>query len=207
MRTRTLFFLLLLVSPVFWWIILQPSKIFSDVVKTPSNISNKVANVASEEKVLGIQDMRWAQVDTEGTTSIVSKIFYNKFLTIPDEAIDYLTFLLPKFYFQAGDGSQLSPPGVEPIAAILFPFFIIGTVGLIKEKKLKVFFVILASSFVAYVSGRKTISFLFPVLLGYLYLASVGILRIRNTKLKKVVIIFVVIYSLYMLARALWINS
>jgi len=204
LRKKPLFLFLLFLSPGFWWIIFQPSGVFSELVKTPTYIREKTSSIFTEEKLGFVMEMRWNAFGEE-QDELISKIYYNKGLILVDNFFEYLSLLSPRIYFQAGDGSRFSPPGVEPIPIFLFFLWVFGLIRLMQARKLKTLFLVFISPVFAYLAGRRNFVFLFPVLLFYIYVASLGLEAVLTRYRKGSWLIrLLAIYGLFIIGRALW---
>lgn len=204
---RKYFFLLLIISPIFWWIILQPIKGISEFVKLPIYTKNKIQTIFSEEKLRSIDEMRWNAFGEEKEETI-SKLYYNKGLIIIDNLFEYLSLLSPRIYFQSGDGSNFSPPGVEPIPFFAFFFWLFGLIKLIKQRSNKLLFLFLSSPVFAFFAGSRSVIFLIPTLIIYIYIAAIGMeALVEKYKYKNLIITLLIIYGVYILSRALWLIS
>ncbi|MEJ2347967.1 MAG: hypothetical protein P8Y17_02075 [Patescibacteria group bacterium] len=202
---RILFCVLLVLSPGFWWIIFKPLAVSSELTKFPTYFREKTTTIFSIEKLSFIQEMRWSAFGKE-KDELISRVYYNKALILVENSFEYLSLLSPRIYFQAGDGTEFSPPRVEPIPAILFFFWIFGLVRLIKQRKFKILLFLFVSPILAFLAGRRNLVFLFPTFIFYLYVASLGFdFLFRNHPKKGWMIRLLVIYSLFIIGRVLWI--
>lgn len=193
--------LILFTSPAIWWLLSKSPGVLAEWSNYYAYLISKLENIYSEQRLVRAGLMRWSDVD-QGFIRIFSKILYNRFTILIDELFDYLSFLSPRIYFQAGDGSAFSPPEVEPIPVILFPFYIIGITEVIREKW-KIMIIYLSFAGMAYFAGNKTLSYLLPVLIMNIYFVSLGVGRLKN-KVQRIFMIPYAVYSLYILARMLW---
>ena len=202
---RSRFLILLLLTPGIWWLVWHLHLLVVEWQKTPSYLKTKWSTVFSEQRLAPIEEFRWRAFGKE-RGSLQGRLFYNKLIVILDQFFDWTTFLLPRFYFQSGDGTQFSPPGIEPIPSLFFVFWVGGLADLIKKKDLKSIFIIFLSSLPGFVLGQKTMAFLFPVLLVYLYIANKGIgwAIKREKKLTLSLLTICFLYSLFLLGRMIY---
>lgn len=196
MNKKILFFLILVFTAGLYWNIFNLKLIGSQWLKAPVLIKNNLSNFFSADSLLKIEESRWNAFG-EDREDLLSKLYYNKGYYLIDRLFDYLTFLSPRFYFQAGDGTNFSPPRVEPIAGILFPFFVFGVLKLVKEKNKKILILTILLSFLAYMTGQKNFIFLFPIMIIYVYISS---LSLQN----KYAVMFFGFFSFYILCRVLF---
>ena len=117
------FFLLLFLTPLFWLFLFNIENVAQEWTKAPIYFEQKYNTLFSEDRLRPLLELRW---EAGKANSFLSLVFFNKGLVFFDEGFSYLTFLSPRLYFQSGDGTQISPPGVEPIAVLLFPFWLFG---------------------------------------------------------------------------------
>lgn len=192
------FVVILSLTSGIYWNLFNVRYIVSEWLKLPTYTISNVQNLFTPSALLKIEETRWNAFG-DGREDLLSKVYYNKAYLILDKFFDYTTFLSPRFYFQAGDGTRFSPPGVEPIVGILFPFFVFGIIKLVKEKSWKLLFACLIFSLVAFLAGQKNLAYLLPVLIFYVYIST---LTLRS---KFALVVFV--YCLYIVGRVIWLTS
>ena len=203
---RIYFFLLLFISPGFWWVVFQPINVSAELARFPIYAKRKVASIFSSEKLRNVEEMRWNAFGEE-KEELISRLYYNKAMVLVDNSFEYLSLLSPRTYFQAGDGTEFSPPGVEPIPFFAFVFWIIGLIKLVKQGKFKPLFLLSVSPLLGFLTGARNLVFLFPVLLVYVYIASQGIEALLNKyKKRKFVIGLLITYGVFIINRALWLT-
>ncbi|MBU0572836.1 hypothetical protein KKH23_02135 [Patescibacteria group bacterium] len=206
LHKRIYFFLLLLLSPGFWWVIFQPINASIELVNFPINVKRKVTSIFSDEKLRYVEEMRW-NAFSEEKEELISRLYYNKAMVLVDNSFEYLSLLSPRIYFQAGDGTEFSPPGVEPVPFFAFVFWVFGLIKLAKQKEFKPLFLLLAFPLFGFLAGARNLVFLFPVLLLYIYIASQGIeLLINECKKRNLIIGLLIIYGVFIISRALWLT-
>ena len=203
---KFLFIFLLAVSPGFWWILFQPISVVSELQKSPVYIEKKINSLFDDERVVRIGRLRWAHVEESEFKIFLSRAFYNKLMIFVDEFFSFTSFLSPRIYFQAGDGSGFSPPGIEPIPIILFPFWIYGILRLIKERRYRAIYLLLLFGFGAFLFGQRKLTYLWPVLLVNIYFAKEGLAAISKSRTRTFLILGIFVYSLYIGGRALWLS-
>lgn len=191
------FILLVLLTNGWWWAILQPQALIFQWSTYPGHVVQKVSSLFGPNNVKPMEDMRWISGN---------RLFFNKLTVIVKEGVEYWQFLAPRFYFLAGDGTNFSSRKVEPIPTILFPFWIMGWFVLVREKKWKPLVWLALAGAVGYLSGQKNMAILLPVLVVYAYISAVGINSVSNIRIRRKLILAIVIYSLYVLARGIWIR-
>lgn len=201
---KRIFILFLIFSPLIWWLLFQFDTVLLDWMKVPGHIKIKILGFFNEERVVKVGLMRWSNIDT-GYQAVLSKVFYNKITLIIPEIFSFLSFLSPRIFFQAGDGSNYSPPGVEPMPILLFPFFIYGIYLLVKSNKFKTFKFLGLFGFIGYLTDIRSVAYLFPVALVYLYISACGFEGLPN-RYKNKTLIIIGAYSLYILSRTIWIK-
>lgn len=204
MKKSRIFILLLILTPGFWWLLLRPVEVFTELSRAPQYFSQRLQNVYSEDRLAKIRTVRWANRDQKTSTQVMSRLFYNKGTILVDEFFSFTSFLSPRFYFQAGDGSNLSPPGVEPIPFILLPLFIWGIVLSLKRHKHIYLLAMFLLAFLAFLFGQRNMAFLWPVLVMAVYFSTQGVEAIKKPENRKAVMFVLSAYCLYLGGRVLW---
>jgi hypothetical protein len=115
-------------------------------------------------------------------------------------------YVNPRLYFQSGDGTELSPKGVEPVSSILFLLWLMGLYYFLSKKQFKHIFISLGFALIAFVIGKRSMAFLFPVLLSYVYFSWVGYEYLVQKKHKRLVLKTIFMYGLFIVSRSIWIN-
>jgi hypothetical protein len=193
---------MLVVTPGFVWSITKPSELLHEWSNFQRYSSHKFDTFFAESRISYVEDLRWENKKYTHS-DMLSRFFYNKLTVVVDDIFNYLTFISPRFYFQSGGGSNFSPQGVEPIAAAYYVFFVLGIVFLLKNKRYKIFYFILTFSFLAYLSGKRNLAFLLPVLISYIYVSYVGI-SISPTR-KGFLYGLYILLSLFLIGRSIWV--
>lgn len=103
---------------------------------------------------------------TELRGSPISRIFYNKPTILLNEIGRFLSFYSPIIYFG------------QSILIVLFPFWLIGVVDLIKRKRIKVFVLLLIVGIPVYLIDQREIIFVLPIALIYIYIIALGIKKV-----------------------------
>lgn len=196
---------LIIITPVFWWVLLNFVDVISEFVKTPLYIQRKFGGIYSVENLRNTVELRWINVETvrEG---FYPRLFYNKLTVLVDQFFDYLTLFSPKLYFQQGGNGISSPPGVEPIPILLYPFFIMGLHFLIQKKKLLPLTMLFLSSTIAFIADQRNFYFLFPTVIVYLSISNRGLQVIRKKKLLKYFSLILLIYSGFLFLRVIYLT-
>ena len=198
MSFKKIFILLIIISPFFWWQLLNSqNQILSDYSKTPILIKNKISSIFNNNQYS--EEFRWDNTTKNSPTVIGKKVYY-KYHSLLNEGVKYINNLNPRFYFQSGSGQPDSPPQVEPIAILLLPISFLGIFKLIKKFKFKFLFIALISCFFAFITGQISFYFLFPTALFYLYTAAYEIFS-WNLKYQKIFLSLLIIYSLFLFLR------
>lgn len=195
---KIIFFLL--VSPVFVWMFIHPKDLISEWKRTPGYLKNNISSLISQDKLDKVFTERWNAFGPE-REDLSSKIYYNKGTVLIDDFFSLTTYLSPRLYFQSGDGSNFSPPGVEPIAIPLFVFWIIGTVALVKNKKYLPFVLALFFGAFAFLAGHRNFAFLFPVAAIYAWMGIYGIESLKKDSSKVAVYALFCLYGIYLMGR------
>jgi hypothetical protein len=194
--SKYLFFLL---SPAFVFIILSPVNFLQEIAGFPTYLKSNIVSFVSPERLEFVEEVRW-NAFSESREDLPSQLYYNKGYYLIDNFFGYLTFLSPRSYFQAGDGTGFSPKGVEPIGIPLFLFFILGILTLVRKKDFKLFVISFIFGFIAFLAGRKNLAFLFPVLITYLLIAFEGFKDFYPEK-RKLWVILLSLYALFLYGR------
>lgn len=190
----------IIVTPGVIWLIIHFKNVLTEWSKIPHNLKNNISTLVSADKTAKVDEIRWNSFGSAGEKKI-SKVFYNKGLVLVEDFFSLTTYYSPRLYFQSGDGTELTPSTVEPIAIPLFFFWVLGIVTLVRRNKFKLLLSALGFGFLAFLIGQKNFAFLFPIMITYLIISIEGIETIKNKKIKKGVYIFLVIYGLYLLGR------
>lgn len=193
------------ISPVVIWLVLHPKIIINEWVKIPGYFRTNLTSVFSEDKISKVNIIRWNSFGP-ANEDWASKIYYNKGFAAVDGFFSFLSYLSPRLYFQAGDGTGFSPHGVEPVAAPAFVFWVAGIIYLIKKKEFLLIYLSVAFGAVAYIFGQRNFAFLFPVLLTYLAIFLKGLESIRDKNRRSLVYIGFILYGLFLIARVVYKN-
>jgi hypothetical protein len=194
--SKILFFLL---SPAFLFIILSPANFFREIGGFPTYLKSNINSFVSPERLSYVEEVRWNAFG-KSREDLPSQLYYNKGYYLIDNIFGYFSFISPRIYFQAGDGTGFSPKGVEPIAIPLFLFFILGILALVKKKDFKLLLFALIFGFVAFLVGRKNLAFLFPVLITYILIAFEGFKGFYPQK-RKLWVVLLSLYALFLYGR------
>lgn len=187
---------LFLLAPIFWLSLLNFGQFFSEWSSLGSYISNHLNSVMAQEKQLKLEEFRWGSQNSTGNT-VLPRIIYSNFNLVLGEVFDYLTFFSPRIYFQAGDGTKISPNNSEPIAILFVVPWTFGLMKILKDQNKKGF-IILIAALPAYLAGQKNFYFLFPVVLSYFWLIDKGLKEMQHRKLFTNITI---VYSIFLLLR------
>jgi hypothetical protein len=198
MKKKINFFLILLLTAGIWWNLFNIKNIILEWKDIPNLVKNNLSLIFSLDNQAKLYEVRWNAFGMK-KENILSKIFYNKGYILVDNLFSFLSYTSPRMYFQAGDGTRFSPPNVEPLAGILFPFWVIGIIFLIKKNKFKPIVLTLLFSFLAFLIGIRTFAFLLPILIIYTFIAS----EVLNKKY----LIFIVSYLIFIIGRVIWLKS
>lgn len=202
--SKKIFFLLLILTPGFWFTFLQPQKVFTELSKSPKYFETKINSMFSTERMTNLNTLKEIGGERSLVNIVMPEIFYNRISILVDEFFSYTSFITPRFYFQAGDGGKLSPPNTEPIAAILFPMWLFGIVVLIKKKKFLIIYLLFGFALLAFMFGQRDMAFLWPVLIINLYISQAGIFSINNIKLRNFYFLIFLIYGLFIDVRSIY---
>jgi len=203
MSLKKILVILILISPFFWWQIINKSNFFiKQYRQIPSFVKNKISSVF--ENTSKIDEFRWNDV-TRDNRPIFGKLFYNKSQLLVAEAINYLNNLNPRFYFQSGSGQLDSPPQIEPIAILLLPCSILGIFRLIKKNQFKILLIGLLSCFLGFITGQTNFYFLFPTAIFYLY-TSAHEISFWKPKNQKIFLSILFAYTIFLFFRVIFLN-
>lgn len=201
MKKRT-FKLIVFLSPEFWWLVFKLPSILSEWISIPNYFFSRLQNIFTEERLVNIGIMRWANLDS-GILKILSKFMYNRAMILVDEFFGYLSYFSPRFYFQSGDGSKFSPPGIEPIPLILFPLFVLGIVESVRKKSLKIFLLLILFALIPFILGTRSFAFLWPMAALYIYISSVGVSTLKESY-RKTLLIILFTYGVFLGGKLIW---
>lgn len=199
MKTKFLFLLLLLTSPSFWLVLTRFPQAVSYWQKLPQSIVATVKSKSQSQYLIYIDELRWGGRSLH-RNDLLSRVLYNKTLFILNEFFDFIQYVQPKLYFLAGDGSVFSPRRLEPISSLLFPFWILGILKIMKSRNS--LFVIPYSTFmfIGYASGQKNLALLFPILILNVYISALGLKDFKR------VIPIVLVYGVYITGMNIWLS-
>ncbi len=199
MKIKVLFILLLLTSPSFWLVIFHLPQAFSYWQRLPQSVVANIKSKSQSQYLIYIDELRWAGRGFH-RNDLLSRILYNKSLFILNEFFDFVQYTQPKLYFLAGDGSVFSPRRLEPISSLLFPFWILGILKILQNRR--ALFIILYSLFMAlgYASGQKNLALLFPILILNVYISTLGLKNFKR------ITPFVLTYGLYITGMNIWLS-
>lgn len=100
---------------------------------------------------------------TELRGSHFSRFFYNKPTILINEIGRFLSFYSPALYFG------------QSILIIFFPFWLMGIIDLIKNKKAKVFLILFLAGIPVYLIDQRSFIFTLPIFLVYAYITYLGL--------------------------------
>ncbi|TSC88462.1 MAG: hypothetical protein G01um101416_130 [Microgenomates group bacterium Gr01-1014_16] len=199
MKTKILFILLLLTSPSFWLVMFHLPQALGYWQRLPQSIVATIKSKSQSQYLIYIDELRWAGRSFH-RNDLLSRILYNKSLFVLNEFFDFIQYAQPKLYFLAGDGSVFSPRRLEPISSLLFPFWILGILKIIKDKKFLVPSAYCLFMLIGYASGQKNLALLFPVLILNVYISTLGL------KDHKRIIPIILIYGVYITGMNIWLS-
>lgn len=202
MKLLQKFFPFILLSPAFFWLLFHPGSILAEIAKSPGYIKANISNVFAPDRLMAIEEMRWNAFGPE-KEELGASLVYNKGFVLVDNFFSFVAFLSPRYYFQSGDGTNFSPPGVNPISGVLFFSWVLGMIYFLGKKNMRIFWTVLIFGAFAFLAGKRNFAFLFPVLLIYLFISYKGTLEIPP-KLRRNFLIGFFIYGLFQLGRMLW---
>lgn len=200
MKIKILFILLLLTSPSFWLVLFHLPQALSYWQKLPHSVVANIKSKSQSQYLIYIDELRWGGRSFH-RNDLLSRLLYNKALFVVQEFFDFVQYAQPKLYFLAGDGQVFSPRRLEPISSLLFPFWILGILKILQNRR--ALFIILYSlfMFIAYASGQKNLALLFPVLILNVYISTLGLKDFKR------VIPIVLIYGLYITGMNIWLST
>ena len=123
--------------------------LLSEWLKIPFYIERKVGLIFNGDNIRYVIDLR---------TGGISRLFYNKILILINEFFRMLSFFSPKHYL------------VHDALVLLFPFWVLAIIKIVREKKLKYTLTLSALGFFAFLVDQRNIVFLFPMAIVYIYL-------------------------------------
>ena len=190
-------------SPAILWLLFHPKGLLIEMAGFPQYAKTNISSLFAPEKLMAIEDMRWNAFGPK-KEELPASLIYNKGFVLVDNFFSYLSFFSPRYYFQAGDGTNFSPPAVDPIAGLLFLPWVFGVVYFLARNNFKIFWVLTAFGLIAFLAGKRNLAFLSPILLIYLFLAYKGIEEKLPQKIKRSFLIGCFVYGLFLLGRMLW---
>jgi len=200
MKIKILFILLLLTSPSFWLVLVHLPQTLSYWQHLPQSVVANIKSKSQSQYLIYIDELRWAGRSFH-RNDLLSRVLYNKTLFVIQESFDFIQYAQPKMYFLAGDGSVFSPRRLEPISSLLFPFWILGILKILQNRR--AFFMLFYSlfMFIAYASGQKNLALLFPVLVLNIYISTLGL------KDHKRIVPLILIYGVYITGMNIWLST
>lgn len=191
---------IILLCPVLILMVIHRGELVNTWGKIPGNIRMNFSSLISQDKTDKVDVERWNAFGP-AREDLPSRLFYNKGLVLVDDAFSFLTYFSPRFYFQAGDGTNFSPSNTEPLAVPLFFFWVIGVISLIKTSRFRPLLAVLIFGIIAFFAGQRNFAFLFPVLALYLYISFLGIESVKNVRTRNIIYIAFAVYGLFLLGR------
>jgi len=162
-RGRWTFFLLLLVTPGFWYLVFRINTLFLQWFAIKTYVPFKVKSIFEIYNLRFVWDLR--------SHSLVSPYFYNKVSLLLNNLSEVLSLMSPKTYFV----DSMVFGSWEMIPFFLFPLWFVGVWRLIEQRSVNVFIFLVIFSFVAYLVGQRSVYFLFPSALVNLYIVNEGL--------------------------------
>jgi hypothetical protein len=191
---------ILISSPVVLWNILHPVNFIKELIRAPSYFENNIHSMISADKLAKIDEERWNALGPQ-KEEFFARLLFNKGTVVVDDFFSMLSNLSPRIYFQSGDGTNLTPSGVEPIAAPLFIFWILGVINLIKNSKFKLIYWVFVIGCLVYIFGQKNMAYLMPISIIYSAMSVYGIENIKGAKIKKFIYLVISLYGVFLLGR------
>ncbi len=119
----------------------------------PFYIQRKVESIFTGDNLRYLTELRGSQF---------SRLFYNKPTILVNELGRFLSFYSPTLYFG------------QYFLIILFPFWLLGIIELIRKRNIKVFLILFLVGIPVYLIDQRNLAFLSPIALVYLYLVYLG---------------------------------
>lgn len=201
-RIKT-FFLLLVISPGFWWTVTKPGAVIKEWLQSPSYVRSSFANRVRGPYLDRLRDMQWGG-QLVHRNSFFAKLVYNYPLLLINESVELVEFAQPRLFFVTGDGSPFTPPSLQPIPVILFPFWLIGLLDYVKKKNWSRFLTLFGFTSAAYLIGQKNMAFLLPVLVIYIRWATHGLEILSSPRLRFLSLAIIFSYSIYAALGSIW---
>jgi len=195
MNKKILFSILLILTPFFWWNIIHPSNIPSELIKLPQYLSNQKNNFFSEERITIVEDARWYSINQD-----IGRVFFNKLYIIPTELFYGLQAISPHNFFSSAGTYHSTPDGIPAIPFLLLPFSVLGLYQLIKNKKYLPLAIFVLTSLIPFLTGQPTLYYLIPTYLLYLYFSYYQLKLLSNRQLLNFLLLDLV-YNLYIIGR------
>lgn len=161
-----------------------------------------MANIKSKSQsqyLIYIDELRWGGRSFH-RNDLLSRILYNKSLFVIQEFFDFVQYAQPKLYFLAGDGSVFSPRRLEPISSLLFPFWILGILKILNNRRASFMILYSLFMFIAYASGQKNLALLLPILILNVYISTLGLKDFKRA------IPIVLVYGIYITGMNIWLS-
>lgn len=206
MKVKLLFVILLLTSPGIWQVFFHTPAMLSEWKDLPSNIVRNLASKKTSDYMTHVSELRWGGRNLH-RDSLFAKVLYNRPLFVANELFDWAQFATPKLYFLAGDGSSFSPRRIEPISTLLFPFWVMGVIYLLAQRNYKFWLIFLLFVTLGYLSGRKNLAILLPVMVLNVYLGYIGLISLARNKRYSWLVGLVIVYGVYITAMNIWLNG
>lgn len=117
-------------------------------------VARKIDSVFSGDNIRYVIELRGSEF---------SRVFYNKGLILINEFFRFLSFFSPNLYFKYG------------LLIIFFPFWFLGIIKVIREKRTRLFLVLFTFGTLAFLIDQRSLTFLFPIGMVYVYLVWEGL--------------------------------
>lgn len=195
MNKKLLFSIILILTPFFWWNLLHPANIPSELLKLPQYLSNQKSSLFSEEKISIIEDARWYSLDQN-----IGRIFFNKLYVIPTEIFYGFQAISPHNFFSSAGTYHSTPDGIPALPFLLLPFSVLGIYQLIKNKKYLPIILFLLTALIPLFTGQPTLYYLIPTYLLYIYFSFIQ-LKLLNSRQLLNFLLLDLVYNLYLVGR------
>jgi len=193
---KSLLILLIIFSPGLLQLTFNVNQALEIWLHLPVAIISNTKAMLKDDYQERLFEMRWGNYILH-RNGILPKIMYSKLLMVEKYVFDWVEFATPRFYFLTGDGSKFSPSSVEPVPALLAPFWFIGLLHLIKKRSYYPFILLILFTGLGFFSGIKNLAVLWPVIILYIYISVLGLHVYKNKWWFKYVAALLFVYSLY----------
>lgn len=194
------FIFLLLLTPVFWLALFNIKEALEIYAKIPHLILEK-RNFFPDYQIWLITELRW-ETPVYKRDPLLTRTFYNKVSIFFNRFAGILKLYSPMVYFESSNIEKL-PKNIEILPLSFLPFWFLGILHLVKNISFKPLLLSIPFALFTYLTKENSLFFLLPLAIFGIYLTNLGIQTVSKNK-RSFIILFLLLYSVFLLGRNLW---